>query len=86
MAGRPRFDSFETPQRNFYDKLMAHQAGGDWGAPKPRPQDFSSDSAELRIMEELLKRLFGERVGALQPQDPGTVGEGRSKINEGWTY
>jgi len=85
MAGRPRFDSFETPQRNFYDKLMAHQAGGDWGAPKPRPQDFSSDSAELRIMEELLKRLFGGQGGALpQPEAPANVREGGAALDQDW--
>ena len=70
----------------FYWKLQDHQGDSkNWASPKPRPEDFSSDSAERRIMEELLKRLFGERGGAaLQP--PADVGEGRKRINEEWTY
>jgi len=92
MAKRPKFYSFSTPQRDFYDQLMDYQESGDWGAPKPNPKDFPADDAERRLMEELLRRLFGRRGGAalqpppVDPVDPGTAGEGRKKLDEGWTY
>ena len=53
----------------------ANQAGGPH--PRPDPKDYSSDSAELAKMVQLINRLLGEDAGtALQePVNPGTVGE-----------
>ena len=85
MAKRPKFYSFSTPQRDFYDQLMDYQESGDWGAPKPNPKDFPADDAERRLMEELLRRLFGRRGGAaLQPEAPANVREGGAALDQDW--
>ena len=66
---------FEHLEYMMNPSWRANQAGGPH--PRPDPKDYSSDSAELAKMVQLLNRLLGEDAGtALQePVNPGTVGE-----------